>query len=214
VKKRKTKSTTAEKCEHGEWQKRKLAKNKPMTNKEPKIDDFSEPITESNAVRIFRAKCETALAKVNNLQQFREADAMVDYVFKVGRELFDTPLDKQNTDRLIRTGGKLTGAYVYLGQKSSYARAQRDVYAQKASEMEKERLLELLRDGEKVTEARSKVAFEMTELQEYVIQMDVAKNQWENITEAVEKMVSFIQSAIKVKEGERFQSGRLQDNAG
>ena len=139
---------------------------------------------------------------------------MVDFVFKIGHVLFDTPLDRQNTDQLIRDGGKLTGAYVYLGQQSSYARAQRDIYAQKASEMEKERLLELIEGGTKVTEARSKVAAEMSELQEFVIQFDAAKNQWENITEATEKMVSFIQSAIKVKEGERYHSRTLQDNQG
>lgn len=185
-----------------------------MSKKEPQIDDLSEPMTESNAVRIFRRKVETAMAKINNVQQFRETDTMVDYVFKVGRELFDTPLDQHNPDRLIRTGGKLTGAYVYLGQQSAYARAKRDVYAQKASEMEKEKLLEMLHDGVKVTEARSMVAAEMAELQEFVIQTDIGKNQWENITDATEKMVSFIQSAIKVKEGERFQSSKLQNNAG
>ena len=177
-------------------------------------DNFSEPTTESNAVRLFRQRCEGALSKVQNVEQFRNSDTMVDFVFKIGRELFDTPLDQQNTDRLIRDGGRLTGAYVYLGQQSSYARGQRDVYAQKASEMEKERLLELIHDGVKVTEARSKVAAEMADLQEFVIQNDISKNQWENITDAVEKMVSFIQSAIKVKEGERYQSSRLQDNAG
>lgn len=184
---------------------------KPKTKK---TDDFSEKDTESNAVRLFRKRCETVLAKVNNIEQFRKSDVMVDFVFRIGRVLFDTPLDQQNTDQLIRDGGKLTGAFVYLGQQSSYARGKRDVYAQKASEMEKEKLLELLQDGVKVTEARSKVAAEYSELQEFVIQMDIAKNQWENITDATEKMVSFIQSAIKVKEGERYQSSQLQNNAG
>ena len=170
--------------------------------------------TENNAVSIFKQKCETALTKINNLQQFRESDPMVDFVFKIGRELFDTPLDKLTPDHLLRIGGKLTGAYAYLGQKSSYARAERDVYEQKLNETEKELTLKYLNDeaGYKVTKIKAMVVAEVDELKEFVIQKDASKNQWENITDATDKMVSFIQSAIKVKEGERFSSSRLQNN--
>ena len=184
-----------------------------MPKKETKKpDDFSKPLTESNAVVSFRQRCEEALAKVHNLQEFRDEDTMVDYVFKIGRELFDKPLDQMNVDYMLRTGGRLTGVYVYFGQKSARARAERDVYAQKASEQEKAKLLELMHKGTKVTEARSMVAAELGELQDFVIKKDIEKNRWENITSAVEKMVSFIQSAIKVKEGERYQSNKMQNN--
>jgi len=187
---------------------------KYMEKKDKVVDDLSKPIEESRAVQMFRAKCETALANISNVEKFRADDTMVDYVFKIGRELFDKPLDLMNVGNMLRTGGRLTGVYVYLGQKSARARAERDVYAQKASEMEKERMLELLHSEIKVTEARSIVAAELSELQEFVVQKDIAKNQWENITTASEKMVSFIQSAIKVKEGERFHSKQMMENAG
>lgn len=158
-----------------------------------------------SAVAIFRAKCDTAMSRIKNLSQFRESDAMVDYVFKVGRNLFDTPLDQMPPDSLIRTGGKLTGAFGYLGQKSSYARAERDVFEQKASEVSKEIVLKNLSDGRyKVTEAKARAELEIAELTEFVIQKEAEKNQWENIVEATQAMVSFIQSAIKVKESERY----------
>lgn len=169
--------------------------------------------TESPAVRNFRRKTELALSRIQDIEAFREADTMVEYVFATGKKLFEIELDKHTTDSLLRTGGKLTGAYVYFGQKYAHARAIRDVYSQKASETEKELLLEKIQEGVKVTEARSEVASEVSEVMDLVNMADAAKNQWENITEATEKMVSFIQSAIKVKQAEHFQSSRLQDNA-
>lgn len=173
----------------------------------------NDDVKDSSSVRLFRAKVEVAMQRVKSIEQFRGSDTMVDYVFKVGRELFDTPLDQQDVAKLIRTGGRLTGVYVYLGQRSAHARAERDVYEQKKDEVEKEMLLVQLNSGTKVTEARAKVAGDVADLSQFVIEKDVAKNQWENITDAVEKMVSFIQSAIKVKEGERFQSSHaLADN--
>lgn len=183
-------------------------------NKNKKTDKVNQSASESPAVVLFRKRCEDALSKVNNIQEFRDDDAMVNYVFMVGKNLFDKPLDLMSTDHMLRTGGRLSGVYVYFGQKSARARAERDVYAQKASELEKERLLALMGKGIKVTEARSMVAAELVELHELVIVKNIEKNRWENITEAVEKMVSFIQSAIKVKEGERYQSSKIQHNAG
>lgn len=186
---------------------------KTKTIETPEEEIVADEPRVSNAVAIFRAKCETALAKVNNLDQFRASDQMVDYVFRVGRQLFDTPLDQLQPDALIRTGGKLTGAYAYLGQKSAYSRAERDVYEQKANEVSKELVLKYLADGKyKVTEAKARVEIEIAELTEFVIQKEAAKSQWENIVEASQAMVSFIQSAIKVKEGERFAGKHLQNN--
>jgi hypothetical protein len=142
------------------------------------------------------------MSKISSIQQFRDQDEMVNYIFSVGRSLFDTPLDKQNTDFLLRTGGKLVGAFAYLGQKSSFARAERDVFDQKCNEVEKELVLKKLSEDTKykVTQAKAIVSAEIEELKEFVIQKDIAKNQWENITEACQTMVMFIQSTIKVKE--------------
>lgn len=186
-----------------------MATKKQKTTEDVKLESPRE------VVRSFRDKTQDAMAKISDIEGFRASDTMVDYVFKVGRELFEVPLDQHSTDKLIRTGGRLTGVYVYLGQQSAYARAQRDVYDQKRTEVEKERLIEYMRQGVKITEARAKVQLDITELNEFVIEKEITKNQWQNIADAVEKMVSFIQSAIKVKEGERFQnSNALRDNQG
>lgn len=186
-----------------------------MPKKQTKIEDGVTLENPRAILRSFRDKTQEAMQKINDVQGFRNSDTMVDYVFKIGRELFDTPLDQHNTGKLIRDGGRLTGVYAYLGQQSAYARAQRDVFQQKATEVEKERLIAHMRAGTKITEARAKVQLEITELNELVIEKEIGKNQWENITDAVEKMVSFIQSAIKVKEGERFQNSHaLRDNQG
>ncbi len=185
-----------------------------MNQKAPKEEkELINEATESNAVRTYREKCAAAMANIDDLDGFRQSDEMVDFVFKVGRSLFDTPLDTMNTDQLIRTGGKLTGAYAYLGQKSARARAERDVYEQKADEVEKELVLEFVRGKQyKVTEAKARASAEISELQELVTLKDASKNHWENITNATSTMIMFIQSAIKVKENERYSTSRSHNN--
>ena len=182
--------------------------------KNQKVDSFIEKKGESNAVKMFREKCELALAQIPDLDSFRASDPMVDYVFKIGADLFKRPLDTIQEGELVRTGGKLTGAYVYLGQKSVRARAVKDVYEQKLDETEKELTLTYYaEDEQKITHSRAKAKVEVGELQQFVIQKNAEKNQWENITMACDKMVSFIQSAIKVKEGERFKSSKNYGNS-
>ena len=162
-------------------------------------------------IKRFRKRCEAALAKIKNPDEFRQSNTMVDYVFKVGSTMFSERLDAKTVDYMVRVGGRLSGAYVYLGQQSSFARGKRDTYLQKSEEVEKERLLEVMSRGIKVTEARAMIAEELSEVKELVIDADIEKNQWENILEACDKMISFIQSGIKVKEGERRMSGRMGD---
>lgn len=166
---------------------------------------------EINAVKLFREKCEVAMAKVQTIEEFRATDPMVDFVFKVGRELFDRPLDQQSPDRLLQLGGKLVGAFPYLGQMSARARAERDIYSQKLDETEKEIMIKLLDSDYKVTQARAEVAIEVMPIKDIVTFKEAQKNQWENITEACQSMVMFCQSALRVKEGERFSSSRVQN---
>lgn len=166
----------------------------------------------SNVVELFRAKCETAMSKIQKLDEFRASDPMVDFVFKVGRELFETPLDRQTPDRLLHYGGKLVGAYPYLGQKSSYARAERDVYENKLKEVEKELFLNYVDGKYKVTEIKARISAEVSIVSEFVLQKEAEKNQWENMTEACQAMFSFCQSALRVKEGEKFSSNRMHNN--
>lgn len=180
---------------------------------EKELDNIEEPRNESTAVRMFRSRCEVAMSHIQNYKEWEKEETMVHEVMQAGRTLFDKPLDQMSPDFLLRIGGRLSGAYGYLGQKASYARAERDVYEQKLSETEKRLQLEMFADDPKykVTLAKAKVAVEVEELREMVIQKESAKNQWENLLEACDKMISFVQSAIKVKEGERFMSSRVQN---
>ena len=165
----------------------------------------------ASVVASFQTKCQQALAKMKEYQAFEASDQIVAMVLDCGRTLFNEPLDKMTPDKLLRIGGKLSGAYAYLGQKASYARAERDVYRQKADEVEKELTLSYLGEEYKVTEARAKVSADASELQEFCIQKEAEKNQWESISEACQTMILFIQSALKLKVQDRFQSRQIQE---
>lgn len=169
----------------------------------------------TNPTQEFRDKCEAALADIKDLDSFRQTDKMVDYVMTTANWLFTTHLDQHNPSVLISTGGKLTGVYAYLGQKSARARAERDVYEQKADEMKKAIVLEHVKDKQyKVTEANAMASQEMSGMNDLVLQKEAEKNSWEAITNACQTMTMFIQSALRVKEGERYATGRMHDNAG
>ena len=165
----------------------------------------------------FQQKCEVAMSQIPNYREWEaqkdDEGKMVHEVLQAGRALFDKPLDQWSPDALIRLGGRLAGAFGYLGQMSAYARAERDVYAQKLSETEKSLTLEYLSEDKKykVTEVRARVEGDVQELQELVIQKEAKKNQWENLLEACRTMIMFTQSALKSKEGERYQSSRTNN---
>ncbi len=167
-------------------------------------------MSKNATIEDFKERCSKTMEKINTLEQFRESDEMVDFVVRQGRSLFDTPLDVQAQDSLLRIGGKLTGAYAYFGQKSARARAERDVYEQKLDEVMKELILKYVGSNYKVTQARAYASVETVELNEIILLKNSEKNQWENITNATQTMIMFIQSALRVKDSEYRQSNRMQ----
>lgn len=168
-------------------------------------------IPESRLVKILKGKCEKTLGKIETLAEMRAADKMVDYVYTVGRNMFDKPLDQLGVEELLAIGGKLTGIYAYFGNRCAYSRAERDVYEQKLAEMTKELALDYYEDTKKITHAKAKAELEVSELADFVVLKEFGKNNWENLTDAVKTMIMFVQSTIKVKEGERFSNARLHD---
>ena len=160
----------------------------------------------------FKLKCETALAQVQEIEDFRE-DKMIDFVFKVGDVLFDKDLDVMDGGWLVRHGGRLTGVYAYLGNQASRARGERDVYEQKKDEVFQKLVLQhIASKGYKVTEARAIAKLETSELEDLVIAKEVEKNSLENIMLATDKMVGFIQSALRIKNSEQYKSNSNYDN--
>jgi len=158
----------------------------------------------------YKNKIEASYDKITSEADFRKNDQMVDYVFKVGKDLFSINLDKTGHQWLLQTGGRLAGAYSYLGNKVSQKRAERDLCEQRVDELINTKTVENYHNGdEKITLARAQAKRDLAELKEVVILKDNEKNNYENIANACEKMISFIQSAIKVKEGERFMANKL-----
>ncbi len=163
-------------------------------------------------VKDFRKSVDEAISKIKSLEQFRESDNMVDYVFKIGREMFDKPLDIRSVAWLIDTGGRLTGVYAYLGNKASRARAIRDIYEQKIDEETAKITIEAYRDADsKIMLSKAIAKKQVAELREFLVIAEQEKNNWENLLAATEKLISFAQSAIKVKESERFRSNQMSD---
>ena len=146
-----------------------------------------------------------------SLDQFRQKDPMIDFIFKVGKELFTTPLDQRSPDYLINVGGKLTGAYAYLSQKATEARATRDTIAQQRDEEMGKLMLDYVGEGQKITVARQNAKSETIKFDKLLIKLDEEKNRWEGVLGACEKMISFIQSAIKIKQTEHFNSGKEEE---
>lgn len=164
------------------------------------------------AVEEFNAKTQIQLSKMGILEDFRKKEEMVDFVFKIGHILFKQELDKKNEAWLLNTGGKLTGCYAYFGQKASRARAERDVYVKTKKEIEGDLMLGRLDADYKVTQARAEVRKELEELERLVIEKECEKNQWENITDATQTMISFIQSDLKIKKSEKTKGRDQYDN--
>lgn len=161
----------------------------------------------------FKDKVDTAMARIQTADDFRESDKYINYVFEVGEWLFSEKLDTMAVQSLIRTGGRLNGVYAYLGNRYATARAERDVYEQKRDEVLNELTTEKYKENDsKVTLARAEAKLEIAQLDDLVTVKEHEKNNYENLLSATDRMISFIQSSIKVKEAERFRSGAMQDN--
>lgn len=154
-----------------------------------------------------------AIRDLKDKDQFQEEDEMVAKVFEIGGELFEKDLDKMSEGKLIKKAGKLSGAYSRLSQKASKKRAERDVAEQKKEEYYREELLKYKQDTDTVTEAKSKAKLAVKELSEEITKLNYQKNNYENIAKACDRMVGFIQSALKVKQNERYRSSDNWDNS-
>ena len=150
--------------------------------------------------------------EINKLQQFRNSDPMVDFIFTTGKSLFTKPLDQWSPSELINVGGKLTGAYAYLAQKASESRAVHDAKVQQKEEEFNKILTQKITDGEKITQARQIAKIETTEFERLIVSLKEKKSQWESVVSACERMISFIQSAIKMKQSETFSAGKESNN--
>ena len=147
-----------------------------------------------------KKKAEIALSQLEKMN-----DKYTDYIKAVGQKLFSIPLDELSGDQLAQYGLKLSGVYTYLLNISAKKRAERDFYEQLYDEAYNDAYLEY-KGEENVTNARAKAQRDCSDIQKVVIAKDYEKNDLENLIKACERLTSFIQSAMRVKEGERFKS--------
>jgi len=167
-------------------------------------------IQESRAVKLFKEKTQNAMVDIQDHTAFRASDEHIEYIYVIADWLFKSDLYTLAESRLIRTGGRLTGVYAYLGNKAAYARAERDVYEQKKEEVMNTLTLKFYKETDKITHAKAQARVECVELEELVIQKEAVKNNYENVMHACQTMIMFIQSALKVKDNERYR-GKMED---
>ncbi len=170
-------------------------------------------ISEAELKNKFDENIKKTLSAIEDLESFKNKDRLIKNVFEISDWIINKNLDELSESMLLRAGGRLSGIYTYLGNYASRARAERDVYEQQLEEELNKLTTELYGEAEsKITLSRAKAKQMIAPLEKILIIKENEKNNYENLMSATQSMISFIQSAIKVKQGERFISGRLQDN--
>ena len=161
----------------------------------------------------FEQAIKPSLEKLSNANASFVGDKMVAYVLETGKWLFTQPIDKISEDELLRVGGHLTGAYAYFGNLCANARADRDVFTEKRDNLIGKLTLQYLDDKYKVTEARSRAKAEVegAGVDDDVAEKELIKNNWENLMNATDKMISFIQTTLSYRKSEKFRGSQLQN---
>lgn len=170
-------------------------------------------INANKATRNFLDKAKSSMNKLEREEELRK-DKYVNLVFELSESVLRKDLDEASSSWLVAIGGRLTGVHAYLGNKASRARAERDIYEQKRDDVKDELMVEHYNSDsdEKVTLARAKTNLELSQINDLVVQKNKEKNDYENLLDACDKMISFIQSAIKIKNSESFRGNDMYDN--
>jgi hypothetical protein len=156
-----------------------------------------------------------SMAEIPTVENLQETDEMVKMLFKYSREILETGLDRMSPDELLKIGGRLAGMYAYFGQKSSYARAERDIAVSTYKQVKEALVLARLSSNKdyKVTHAKASAVDDLKDEENDTIRLDAIKNQWESITDSTKTLILFIQSALAIKKGEMAQSRNINDNS-
>lgn len=161
----------------------------------------------------YKKEFEEKIKKIKSVDSFKENDVMIKFIFDLARTLFEKKIDEISGEFLMDYGARALGAYAYLGVKASEKRAVRDCAVQTVEELEKDLTLRFKNEKScSITEARAMAKVALSEYVVDVIVKEQDKNNYEHITKATEKMVSFIQSVLKQKSTEKIQSGSSMTN--
>ena len=157
----------------------------------------------------WRELMEVKMKNIKTMNQLEKSDPNIENIMRNLRELYKHKLDTVDVDTLLRIGGELLGNYASVGVTSSIKRSERDASEQVYDEMLTGLTMINKNDEVGITEARTIAKDQLSEFTNDIIWRDQAKNAYEAITEATEKTLSFIQSAIKVKTNEKINNYKL-----
>jgi hypothetical protein len=159
-----------------------------------------------------KKKMTANLDKIEKVETYRKRDKMFDVVFHIADVLMKKDLDLITEGQLLQMGGKLAGISAYLGNIYASARAERDITENAIDEAINRISIDLYSlSDEKITLAKSKARLETKDLQDQLTIKEYNKNAVELLLNSTNSMLSFIQSGIKVKQGERFMGKSVQD---
>ena len=123
-------------------------------------------------------------------------------------------LDQIGEAELLRKGGRLLGIYTYLSNSASRIRAERDIYEQQLKEDTNENFIKLKGSPDMtVSEADARSKLNNAEKHKATLLKEYERNNYENLIRSIENMLTFFQSAIKVKQGEKFVGKNIQDQS-
>lgn len=144
-------------------------------------------------------------SKLQTLEEFRQDDSMVDFVFKVAKSFFDKEDATQDGDWLMKKGSKLTGAFAYLEVRANEFRAQSEL-AEIANKSVKNSIMLSLREGDMmVTDARATSQERTMSADVDVIALKQKADNYKTAARTASTIIMFIQSILKSQQKEYSQ---------
>lgn len=162
----------------------------------------------------WRDMMDAKLRNIRTLKELEKGDPNIEVIMATLRELYSYKLDSVDENTLLRIGGDLLGSFASAGVTCSLKRAERDAAEQSYDELLASMITFNRGDDVGITEARSLAKEQMGEFGTEIIWREQVKNAYEAIVEATEKTISFIQSAIKIKNSDRVATARLGNEVG
>ena len=155
----------------------------------------------------FKKKTEETLSRIPNRDAWCEEHKLVKEVFTISDWLLTHDLDQVGETELIRKGGRLLGIYNYLSNTASRVRAERDIYEQQTKEDTNEDIIKNKAMPDlTVAEAEARAKLKNGEKQKLTLLKEYERNNYDNLISSIKNMLTFFQTAISVKKGERFVS--------
>lgn len=168
-------------------------------------------MTATQIQKIYKELVDAKLKSIQTLEHLEKQDEVIAKIMGALRGLYRYNLDEIPDQMLLRIGGQLLGLYANLGVSASIKRAERDCHEEAYDELLNGLILEKVASGMGVTESRASAKNTLAEAKREIVMSEQQKNSYESIVQATSQTISFIQSAIKIKNTERVMTPRFGD---